>query len=72
MDSTFYRTPSVSTVTGWYEKTPPDFVFAAKVVNEFLPRLRFFLKRLQCVRYESWIRPDSYIEGHMEVVGAGY
>jgi len=35
-------------VTGWYEKTPPDFVFAAKVVNEFLRRLRFFLKRLQC------------------------
>ena len=31
VDSTFYRTPSVSTVTGWYEKTPPDFVFAAKV-----------------------------------------
>jgi PAS domain S-box-containing protein len=24
------------------------------------------------VRYESWIRPDSYIEGHMELVGAGY
>jgi len=24
------------------------------------------------VRYEAWIRPDSYIEGHMEVVGAGY
>ena len=31
VDSTFYRTPSVSTVTGWYEKTPPDFIFAAKV-----------------------------------------
>ena len=31
VDSTFYRTPSVSTVNGWYEKTPPDFVFAAKV-----------------------------------------
>src|SRR5882762_8620333 len=31
VDSTFYGTPSVSTVTGWYEKTPPDFVFAAKV-----------------------------------------
>ncbi len=31
VDSTFYRTPSLSTVTGWYEKTPPDFVFAAKV-----------------------------------------
>jgi PAS domain S-box-containing protein len=22
------------------------------------------------VRYEAWLRPDSYIEGHMEVVGA--
>jgi PAS domain S-box-containing protein len=21
------------------------------------------------VRYEAWLRPDSYIEGHMEVVG---
>src|SRR5437016_8150913 len=31
VDSTFYRTPTVSTVNGWYEKTPPDFVFAAKV-----------------------------------------
>jgi PAS domain S-box-containing protein len=24
------------------------------------------------VRYEAWLRPDAYIEGHMEVVGAGY
>jgi PAS domain S-box-containing protein len=24
------------------------------------------------VRYESWLRPDSCIEGHMEIVGAGY
>ena len=24
------------------------------------------------VRYHSWLRPDSCIEGHMEVVGAGY
>jgi uncharacterized protein YecE (DUF72 family) len=31
IDSTYYRTPSASTVAGWYEKTPPDFVFAAKV-----------------------------------------
>jgi uncharacterized protein YecE (DUF72 family) len=31
VDSTFYATPSASTVTGWYEKTPPDFVFAVKV-----------------------------------------
>ncbi len=31
IDSTFYATPSVTTVTAWYEKTPPDFFFAAKV-----------------------------------------
>ena len=31
IDSTYYGTPSASTVTNWYEKTPPDFVFAAKV-----------------------------------------
>jgi len=24
------------------------------------------------VRYESWIRPDSYIEGRMEAIGAGF
>jgi PAS domain S-box-containing protein len=23
------------------------------------------------VRYEAWLRPDSYVEGHMEVVGVG-
>jgi len=31
IDSTFYGTPSAKTVESWYEKTPPDFVFAAKV-----------------------------------------
>ena len=31
VDSTFYRAPTASTVNGWYEKTPLDFVFAAKV-----------------------------------------
>jgi uncharacterized protein YecE (DUF72 family) len=31
VDSTFYRTPSVSTVKGWYAKTPKDFIFALKV-----------------------------------------
>jgi len=94
VDSTFYGTPSASTVTAWNEKTPSDFVFAAKVpqvithekvlvdcepefddfidrmnllgeklgplvfqfpffsksefksASEFLPRLRFFLKRI--------------------------
>lgn len=31
VDSTFYRTPSLSTVKGWYAKTPSNFVFALKV-----------------------------------------
>lgn len=31
VDSTFYRTPALSTVQRWYAKTPPGFVFAAKV-----------------------------------------
>jgi uncharacterized protein YecE (DUF72 family) len=31
VDSTFYGTPSAATVEKWCEKTPPDFVFAAKV-----------------------------------------
>jgi uncharacterized protein YecE (DUF72 family) len=31
IDSTYYGTPSASTVKSWEGKTPPDFVFAAKV-----------------------------------------
>jgi uncharacterized protein YecE (DUF72 family) len=31
IDSTFYGTPAASTVTNWNEKTPADFIFAAKV-----------------------------------------
>jgi uncharacterized protein YecE (DUF72 family) len=31
VDSTFYRTPSLQTVKGWDAKTPPGFLFTAKV-----------------------------------------
>jgi uncharacterized protein YecE (DUF72 family) len=31
VDATFYRIPSPSTVDGWYTRTPPGFLFAAKV-----------------------------------------
>ena len=31
VDSTFYRTPALTTVKGWYSKTPKGFLFAAKV-----------------------------------------
>jgi uncharacterized protein YecE (DUF72 family) len=34
VDSTFYRTPSASTVTGWNRKTPDEFVFALKVPQQ--------------------------------------
>ncbi|MEN6404422.1 MAG: DUF72 domain-containing protein, partial [Armatimonadia bacterium] len=30
LNNTFYATPRESTVTGWYEKTPPGFLFAIK------------------------------------------
>lgn len=30
VDSTFYAVPPESTLRGWYERTPPDFVFALK------------------------------------------
>jgi uncharacterized protein YecE (DUF72 family) len=62
VDSTFYGAPSASTVTGWYEKTPPDFLFAAKVpqiithekvlldceaeLDEFLTRMDLFHEKL--------------------------
>src|SRR5262245_10478127 len=31
IDSTFYGTPKPERVRVWYDRTPPDFVFAAKV-----------------------------------------
>jgi len=31
IDSTYYGTPAPSTVESWYRKTPPDFLFAAKI-----------------------------------------
>ena len=31
VDATFYRTPDERTVDGWRERTPPGFLFAAKV-----------------------------------------
>jgi uncharacterized protein YecE (DUF72 family) len=34
VDSTFYGTPSGSTVTGWNRKTPDGFVFAVKVPQQ--------------------------------------
>ncbi len=58
VDSTFYRTPAISTVKGWYAKTPPGFLFAAKVpqviTHEKVLRdcdsdLNTFLKSMDCL-----------------------
>src|SRR5216683_1099640 len=113
LDNTFYRTPALTTVKGWYSKTPPGFLFAAKVpqrithekvlvdceaefseflkvmdalgeklgpllfqfgyfnkktfigVNDFLARLKPFLKRLPKdhkfaveIRNKNWLAPQ--------------
>src|SRR3954471_14942943 len=34
VDSTFYAIPPVKTVRGWYDRTPPGFVFALKLPQE--------------------------------------
>lgn len=34
LDSTFYRAPAASVVKGWYERSPANFIFAAKVPQE--------------------------------------
>jgi uncharacterized protein YecE (DUF72 family) len=34
VDSTYYRTPSASTVKGWAAKTPDDFIFSLKVPQQ--------------------------------------
>jgi uncharacterized protein YecE (DUF72 family) len=34
VDATFYRIPAISTVQGWYNKTPPHFLSALKTPQE--------------------------------------
>ncbi len=59
IDSTFYGTPSPSTVTGWNEKTPQDFIFAVKV-----PRVITYEKVLVDCELEF----DEFIE-RMHLLG---
>jgi Protein of unknown function DUF72/NTF2 fold immunity protein len=46
VDSTFYRSPPLTTVQGWYSKTPPGFVFAAKVPQKITHRRTTMKTRL--------------------------
>ncbi len=34
VDSTFYGVPAATTIRGWYDKTPADFIFALKLPQE--------------------------------------
>ena len=58
VDSTFYRIPPLSTVRGWYAKTPKGFLFAAKVPQTIThekvladcePDLKKFLTTMDCL-----------------------
>jgi len=41
VDSTFYAVPPASTVRGWADRTPPEFVFALKMPQEVTHERRF-------------------------------
>jgi uncharacterized protein YecE (DUF72 family) len=40
IDSSFYRTPTVQTIRQWKEKTPPNFLFTAKLSQKITHELR--------------------------------
>jgi uncharacterized protein YecE (DUF72 family) len=60
VDSTFYRSPSVSTVKGWNAKTPRGFVFAAKVpqviTHDNLPKNIGPLRQLPAPVYQQKVQ----------------
>lgn len=58
VDATFYRTPSLAMVRGWYAKTPKGFLFAAKVPQEITHKrvlvdcdadMKRFLSTMDCL-----------------------
>ena len=53
IDSTFYRTPSPSTVKQWREKTPPEFLFTAKLPQKMTHELRLVGIERELERFEK-------------------
>ena len=53
IDATFYRTPTERMVDGWRDKTPPGFLFTAKV-----PRIITHEKLLEGCGDEYHVSPD--------------
>lgn len=59
IDSTFYGSPSPSTVTSWNEKTPQDFIFAVKVPQVIAHEKDFSCwLNLMIEKYFNWTRLD--------------
>jgi uncharacterized protein YecE (DUF72 family) len=56
LNTTFYAVPPVSTVMGWAQRTPPDFVFTAK-----MPKLITHEKQLQDVERELEVFADRLL-----------
>lgn len=53
IDSTFYRVPSPTTMRQWREKTPPDFLFTAKVPGKITHEERLKDVEVELERFEK-------------------
>lgn len=53
IDSTFYRIPSASTMKQWREKTPPNFLFTAKLPKKITHEKRLTDAESDLERFES-------------------
>ena len=53
IDSTFYRTPSASTVKQWREKTPREFLFTAKLPGRITHELKLVGIERELERFEK-------------------
>ena len=49
VNTTFYRLPTISAVTGWVEQSPPDFLFAVKA-SRFLTHMKRLTDMAEPVR----------------------
>jgi uncharacterized protein YecE (DUF72 family) len=53
IDSTFYRTPSIAIMRQWKEKTPPDFLFTAKLPGKITHEKRLVGAESDLERFEK-------------------
>ena len=63
LNSSFYHLPQISTVSGWTERTPPDFRFCAKLSRYITHQLRL----IHCE--EALLKYFSVMEGMRSKLG---